>query len=244
MVSPLPPAPSSGSSSGPTYAGASCAARVFVPVKSWARAKTRLALPPDVRSRLARAFATDTLRALSASAHVAEVVVVTDNPAAAEELPAGRWRFFVDTGATGLNDALMRAVNDAAYADGRAVLAVCADLPTLRGPDVDELFALLGRSATDTRGAFVSDAHGVGTTVLATADREMFRPAFGEASRAAHSRLGWRDLSDRAAPGLRHDVDTLADLRRALLLGVGEATARAVADTELEHGLDLGTPAD
>jgi 2-phospho-L-lactate guanylyltransferase (CobY/MobA/RfbA family) len=42
-------------------------------------------------------------------------------------------------------------------------------------------------------------------------------------------RAGAHDLTDSlAVPGLRHDVDTVADLRRALALGVGRHTERAV----------------
>lgn len=209
--------------------------RAFVPVKSWERAKTRLGLPAQVRARLARAFAADTLAALTGSAGIDEVVVVTDNPTARTDLPAGDWDVLVDTDADGLNDALVRAATHPAYAGGHAVVVVCADLPALRGTDVDTLLAAARTSARDW---FVSDAQEVGTTILASADGTGFRPAFGDASRAVHAARGWQDLSAPAPERVRRDVDTIADLRAASALGLGPATLDVVADLGLD--LDLG----
>lgn len=210
--------------------------RVFVPVKSWARAKTRLALPEAARARLARAFATDTLRALTAADPEVDVVVVTDDPRVRSDLASGPWRFLVDQEASGLNDALSRAVQHPRYADDRGVVAMCADLPALRPQEAAAVFATLVREPR-ADGAFVGDTAGHGTTLLATHDRTAFRPAFGVASRAAHAALGWQDLSAVVGPGVRHDVDTVADLQRVLALGVGEETARAAAELEDDLGL-------
>ena len=53
-------------------------------------------------------------------------------------------------------------------------------------------------------------------------------PEFGADSAARHRRSGAIELTG-AWPGLRCDVDTPADLVAARRLGVGAATARAIA---------------
>ncbi|MDP9822543.1 2-phospho-L-lactate guanylyltransferase [Nocardioides massiliensis] len=209
--------------------------RALVPVKSWARAKTRLGLSPAQRARLALAFATDTLQVLAATPQVEEVVVVTDSASAPDELP-GAWRFFVDPDARGLNDALLRA-SAALGDDDIAVLAVCADLPALRSADVGAVLAAAdeagGGAEALNHGWFVADAAGVGTTVLAAPHHTGFHPTFGAGSREAHRGLGLRDLSGSASIRLRQDVDTLDDLQRVRRLGVGPATLTALTELGL-----------
>jgi 2-phospho-L-lactate/phosphoenolpyruvate guanylyltransferase len=52
-----------------------------------------------------------------------------------------------------------------------------------------------------------------------------FRPRFGGESRAKHLSGGAKELLIDGVPSLRRDVDTIADLREALALGVGRHTA-------------------
>jgi 2-phospho-L-lactate/phosphoenolpyruvate guanylyltransferase len=90
---------------------------LVVPVKVLARAKTRLAAlaGPD-RPALALAMAADTVAAALASPEVGRVIVVTDDPQAAEEL-AGLGAVIVpDRPGRGLNGALRHG---AAHAGSR-----------------------------------------------------------------------------------------------------------------------------
>jgi 2-phospho-L-lactate guanylyltransferase len=73
----------------------------------------------------------------------------------------------------------------------------------------------------------VADAPGVGTTMYA-APHELFDPHFGPGSRLQHLGAGAVEI-DGDLLTLRHDVDDLDDLRRALDLGVGPHTSAAAA---------------
>ena len=187
-----------------------------VPVKLLSLAKSRLAAYGDpARAELALAFADDVVTALLSCPAVAEVVVVTDDVRAAEALRRPRTRVVPDHPGGGLNAALEHG---AALLDPRlGAVALAADLPALRPDDLARALAQVGARA------FVADAQGVGTTVLAAAPGHALRPSYGPGSRQAHLASGAVELA--APPALRRDVDTPGDLRAALRLGVGPRTA-------------------
>ncbi|MEU4164431.1 2-phospho-L-lactate guanylyltransferase [Actinoplanes sp. NPDC026670] len=188
-----------------------------IPVKRLGAAKTRLrgAVPADRHPELALAMVRDTAAAVLAAASVAELLVVTDDPAvgaAVRELGA---RVVADPGG-GLNAAMRFGADEAAGLSAhRAVLA--GDLPALRPEQLDEaLSRVSGR-------AFVPDAAGIGTVLLAAPARWPLLPRFGGPSAAAHAESG-AALLRGDWPGLRQDVDTAADLDAVLRLGAGDRT--------------------
>jgi 2-phospho-L-lactate/phosphoenolpyruvate guanylyltransferase len=196
---------------------------VVVPAKRLAVAKTRLRpLTGDrddaeaTHRELVLALLADTVTAAVACPAVGAVVVVTDDPAAADVVRTLGARIVGDEPDQGLNPALEHG---ARTAPGTAIAALSSDLPALRP---EELAAALGAAAGSAR-AFVADAHGTGTTLLTAVDTEL-RPQFGAHSAAAHLRDGAAALSG-PWPGLIRDVDTEADLRAALALGAGPRTA-------------------
>ena len=73
----------------------------------------------------------------------------------------------------------------------------------------------------------MADVHGTGTTLL-TAVGTPLRPRFGAGSAQAHRDDGTLALTGDW-PGLVRDVDALEDLRFAVHLGVGPATADLLA---------------
>ncbi len=192
---------------------------VVVPAKRLAVAKTRLrpltAGDPAAHDALVLALLADTVAAALACPVVDEVLVVTDDAAAAAEVSRIGARTVADEPDSGLNPALEHG---AAATGSPAVAALSSDLPALRP---DELAAALGAAAAAPR-CFVADAHGTGTTLL-TALGTPLRPAFGADSAAAHRASGAVELTG-AWPGLVRDVDTDADLRAALALGAGDRT--------------------
>jgi 2-phospho-L-lactate guanylyltransferase len=123
-----------------------------------------------------------------------------------------------------------RSEHGAAHASARwpgsGTAALSADLPALRPAEIGR--ALRAAAAWPT--AFVADAAGDGTTLYAAAAGAAFRPAFGLASRARHSAGGAAELDLDGIPGLRRDVDTPADLRRAVALGLGLRSAPLAAE--------------
>lgn len=181
---------------------------LLVPVKPLPRGKSRLqAATADAaeHARLVTAIRRDTLRAAEAAAGVHRVVVI-DQP--------------------GLNRALRAAADEARrHFPDDGIAALVADLPALRPAELDD--ALAAALAVGGRG-FCADADGTGTTLLVAAPGADLRPGFGAGSAARHRRSGARALLGRW-PGLRRDVDTPADLRQALEIGVGAHTGAALA---------------
>lgn len=203
---------------------------VVLPVKRLAVAKSRLrgALDGVPHEELALALARDTVAAALACPLVAEVVVVTSDPAATAALGALGARTVADPELTapelgapevsGLNAAV---AHGAATVDaGRPVAALTADLPALRPAELT--------TALDTGGAaarwFVPDAAGTGTVLLAAAVGTALRPGFGTGSAVRHQQSG-AVRRGGAWPTLRRDVDTAADLADAARLGLGRHTA-------------------
>lgn len=195
---------------------------VLIPVKRLLLAKTRLAIVAQARADIALAMAVDTVRAVTAAATVAEVVIITDDERASEALARIDARIVADLPDAGLNPALRHG---ASVAKTTRIAALSSDLPALRSSDLD---AVLAESAKHSR-AVVSDLSGTGTTLLAASRAEEFEPAFGIDSLTAHLQAGAVNISDFAAASVRHDVDTLEALRSAVTLGVGVETARAIA---------------
>ncbi len=198
---------------------------VVVPVKRLARAKTRLAAYGGVlRSELALAFAADVVVAALRCEVVERVLVVTDDALAARLLAGLGATVVADAPDAGLNPALQHGA-DLLRGEhpGCGVATVSADLPSLRPED---LAAVLRQVAPGGR-AFVADADGQGTTLLAAGPRADLAPAYGGGSRLRHLASGAAELPGPAA--LRRDVDTPEDLRRAAALGLGPRTAEVFA---------------
>jgi 2-phospho-L-lactate guanylyltransferase len=199
---------------------------VVVPAKRLGVAKTRLrpltaALEDGhaAHRELVLALLADTVSAAAGCPAVGEVLVVTDDPAAAEVVVGLGARTVADEPDRGLNAAL---AHGARRAWSTAVAALSSDLPALTP---DELAAALFAAGEVPR-AFVADAHGTGTTLLTAVDIEL-APRFGAGSAQAHQAAGALPLHG-GWPGLVHDVDTPADLQQAVALGVGLRTTSAL----------------
>jgi 2-phospho-L-lactate guanylyltransferase len=193
---------------------------VVVPAKRLAVAKTRLrpltSGAPDAHDALVLALLADTVAAALACPVVDTVLVVTDDPAAAAEVTRLGAGTVADEPDDGLNPALEHGARSAR---GPALAALSSDLPALRPTELAAALTAAGRAPR----CFVADAHGTGTTLL-TAVGAPLRASFGPASAAAHRASGAVQL-DGAWPSLVRDVDTPADLRAAMGLGVGPRTA-------------------
>lgn len=198
---------------------------VVVPVKRLAVAKSRLGAYGEVaRRELALAFAVDVVAAALGCPAVEQVLVVTDDPHAAAVLTALGARVTPDDPDAGLNPALEHgaALLRAGHPD-LGVVTVSSDLPALQPAD---LAVALAAVPPGGRG-FVADSAGTGTTLLAACAPARLAPSYGPGSRKRHLASGAVELAGTA--GLRRDVDTPADLRDALLLGVGIRTAAVAA---------------
>jgi 2-phospho-L-lactate guanylyltransferase len=192
----------------------------LVPIKDARGAKTRLSdVGTAARADLMGAFARDALGAARGTP-LAEVVVVGDAAALGRVLDGIDVRVVADEGEGDLNAALRRAADRVTRAD-RGVAVMLADLPCLRTPDLE---TALSQAAAQGRRAFVADAAGTGTTLLAAPAGVELDPRFGPGSAAAHAASGAHAITGPLA-SLRLDVDTTDDLDRALRLGAGPETA-------------------
>jgi 2-phospho-L-lactate/phosphoenolpyruvate guanylyltransferase len=200
---------------------------LVIPVKVLAQAKSRLVgLAGEDRAALVLAMAADTVAAAMACPSVAELIVVTDDPAVRRELASAGALVIADQPRSGLNQALMfGAEHAAARWPDRGRAALIADLPALTSQDLTTALA----AAAAVTEAFVADAAGSGTTLYTATPGERFRPRFGALSRDAHLLAGVTELDLPASSGLRQDVDTLGDLRSAARLGLGRRTAGLLA---------------
>ncbi|OBF91393.1 2-phospho-L-lactate guanylyltransferase [Mycobacterium sp. 852002-51163_SCH5372311] len=201
---------------------------LIIAVKRLAAAKTRLAPVFSARTRenVVLAMLQDTLTAATRVRSLRSITVVTPDQAAAAAAADLGAEVLTDPTPEGHRDPL----NHAIAAAERAVAGSCpnlvvlqGDLPALQTQELDEAIA----AARHHRRSFVADRLGTGTSALC-AFGSALDPQFGSDSSARHRRSGAIELTG-AWPGLRCDVDTPADLAAARRLGIGPATARAIA---------------
>jgi|tagenome__1003787_1003787.scaffolds.fasta_scaffold20793224_2 2-phospho-L-lactate guanylyltransferase len=202
---------------------------LILPFKGGPGAKSRLGAP----AALATAIALDCLDAVLAVPQVDTVVVVTPDPVlAAEAVAAGA---LVRTESTP-GGGLLAAVADGLEAVSGRCAVLLGDLPALRAEDLATALELAGDRLTGPAGGvpappmvFVPDQEGTGTVLLSALAATAMRPSFGPGSARAHQASGALRL-DVDLPRLRRDVDTQADLRTAVELGVGPRTQAVLAE--------------
>jgi 2-phospho-L-lactate guanylyltransferase len=206
-----------------------------IPVKRLGAAKSRLrgAVDDTRHEDLALAMLRDTLSAVTACVAVAEVLVVTDDPAVTAAAGALGARTVPDVPG-GLNAALGFGA-DVAAAPHRWRVALAGDLPALRPGELADALRAAGVGGRH----FLPDAAGTGTVLLTAAPGVPLDPHFGVDSADAHAASGAIELSGDL-PGLRHDVDTPIGLRAALALGVGAYTAALLTEVDVTLGRRAG----
>jgi 2-phospho-L-lactate/phosphoenolpyruvate guanylyltransferase len=201
---------------------------LIVAVKRLAAAKTRLAPVFSARTRetVVLAMLIDTLTAASGVPSVGSITVVTPDEAAAAAAAGLGANVLPDPTPEGhpdpLNNAIAVAERSMAGTFTNTVV-LQGDLPALQTQELAQAIA----AARAYRRSFVADRLATGTAALCAFGADL-DPEFGADSAERHRRSGAIELTG-AWPGLRCDVDTPADLVAARRLGVGAATARAIA---------------
>jgi 2-phospho-L-lactate guanylyltransferase len=213
---------------------------VVVPLKPLHRAKSRLGdLRDPLRQALVTAMARDVRDAALACPDVHQVVIVTRDPRWHGLLGRPGVRFLADAPMDSLNDALRRAaIESRRTRPGCGVAALTGDLPALRPGDLGRALRIAGAAPT----SFVPDASGVGTTLFAARPGAPFGPRYGPGSRARHAEAGAQEVLLPGLDGIRQDVDTVEDLERARVLGLGRHTS-AVVPGVMGPGSHRSTPA-
>jgi 2-phospho-L-lactate/phosphoenolpyruvate guanylyltransferase len=201
---------------------------LIIAVKRLTAAKTRLAPVFSARTRenVVLAMLVDTLGAAARVGSLRSISVITpDEAAAAAAIELGA-EVLADPTPEDHSDPLNNAITAAERAIAGSfsnIVVLQGDLPALQTQELSEAIA----AARHHRRSFVADRLGTGTSALFAFGAGL-DPQFGPDSSARHRRSGAIELTG-AWPGLRCDVDTPADLAVARRLGVGAATARAVA---------------
>jgi len=158
--------------------------------------KTRLELSPGEREELSLAMLGDVI---AATTSVGRTWVVSPEPVTGAD-------WIPDPGG-GQGAAVEAALLEL---EPGAVLVVNADLPSLTA---DDLLALT--AATPDQGIAIAAAKDGTTNALGLSDTMLFAPLYGEDSAArfrSHAERAGHAVVDVIRPGLREDVDTLADL--------------------------------
>jgi 2-phospho-L-lactate guanylyltransferase len=200
---------------------------LLLPIKPPGTAKSRLALDSvQDRADLVLAMATDVVTVALACPRVALVLVVGDSPDGLEPLQRMGAAVVVDPAVRGLNASLRYAAGLAAARDSTyGIASLVADVAAVT---VDQLTRALDAAAV-AGNAFVPDAAGRGTTLVAARQWGSFLPEYGLHSRRRHREAGLVELNLDDATGLRLDVDTLADLAALKALGPGPMTRALLA---------------
>jgi 2-phospho-L-lactate guanylyltransferase len=222
-----------------------------LPVKRFTHAKQRLGagVADPLRAALARAMVGDVLLALSETATIDTIIVVTCEQQVTSAALALGAVVVEDEAESGQPAAVTRGVRRA-LADGLdRVLCVPGDCPALDPAELDGLLSSVPSGRREV--VIVPDRHGSGTNGLLLTPPDAIPPAFGPGSCERHRALA---LAAGAAcrverlPSLLLDVDTSADLAalRKRLSGYGARASRTRAvlgQPEPPHIISLTTPA-
>jgi 2-phospho-L-lactate guanylyltransferase len=201
---------------------------LVIAVKRLTAAKTRLAPIFSARTREAVVLAMliDTVTAASAVPAVQSITVVTPDDVAGDAARQLGARVLADPTPQGHRDPLNNAIaaaEEAVRTETSNLVVLQGDLPALQPQELGEAIA----AARTYPRSFVGDRHGTGTSAL-FAFGSPLDPRFGADSAQRHRHSGAIELTG-AWPGLRCDIDTPDDLLVARRLGVGAATAQAIA---------------
>jgi 2-phospho-L-lactate guanylyltransferase len=201
---------------------------LVIAVKRLTAAKTRLApiFSAATREGVVLAMLIDTLTAAVAVPAVQSITVVTPDDVAADAARQLGARVLDDPTPSDHRNPLNNAISaaeEAVRGETSNLVVLQGDLPALQSQELGEAIA----AARTYRRSFVGDRHGTGTSALIALGVAL-DPRFGADSARHHRDSGAIELTG-AWPGLRCDIDTPDDLLVARRLGVGAATAQAIA---------------
>jgi 2-phospho-L-lactate guanylyltransferase len=185
----------------------------LVPVKGFARAKTRLApvLASDERAALARAMLSDVLAVLLRSPSLAGVLLVGSDPELAQAGAELGVATLMEPVEAGTNAAVQVGLDHLESVGAGRCVVVQADIPFLSDAELAQVLAALD----DAPVVICPARRDRGTNMLALARPDIIAPAFGERSFDRHRKAA-RDLGHAVKvlelAGAGHDIDVPDDL--------------------------------
>jgi 2-phospho-L-lactate guanylyltransferase len=186
-----------------------------VPVKSFARAKARLAaiLDSAQRQQLARAMLEDVLAGLRKLDDLSGILVVTADRHAKDIARAHGARPVDDPVENGPNEAVRLALPFLRDVQAETMIVVPSDVPQI---EPDELLPIIA-SLQAPSVALVAAARDRGTNLLGCAPMDLIAPCFGPSSFSTHANAARRaGVEPRVfpCPSLMYDIDQRQDLSR------------------------------
>ena len=150
----------------------------IVPVKPLRRGKSFLSgvLSEDERTLLNYSMLDNTVKALKTVPEIAQVLVVSRDPAALALARNRGGRTVQEDGNPGLNTALKRATVVAKLYSARGVLIIPADLPLITNKEISEM---IGRSGNPPEIIIAPDRRGSSTNALLMCPADLFEFHFG-----------------------------------------------------------------
>ena len=184
-----------------------------VPVKSFARAKARLAALIDSaqREQLARAMLEDVLAGLREVEELSGIVVVSADRGAKEIARTHGARAIDDPVESRPNEAVRLALPFLRDMQADAMVVVPSDVPQI---EPDELLPIIAKLQSPSV-ALVAAARDRGTNLFGCAPIDLIAPCFGPSSFAEHENAARRagvKASVFACPSLMNDIDQPQDL--------------------------------
>lgn len=208
-------------------------ATAILPVKRFARAKTRLVetIGPPGRAALLRAMLADVIEALERARQIERVILVTGEgraeKVAMERAKRGPKPLEVlrDPSDHGHSEAATLGIIRAKSLGAQCTALLPGDCPLLDSNELDSALS----DVTDDSVLVIPDRHGTGTNGLVLCPGDAIGPAFGPGSCERHldraTRAGWT-ATRRDVASLALDLDTPDDLD-ALRLLLAEDPKRA-----------------
>jgi 2-phospho-L-lactate/phosphoenolpyruvate guanylyltransferase len=222
---------------------------LLLPVKDLSRAKQRLAnqLSQEERTALAQAMFEDFCAAVVTARRPESIVLVSSWQPAIEVARTHGWDVVLETEQESESASVDFASRICGECGIKALARVPADLPLIRGEDIDAIFEAGEGGAEGVPGmVIVPSRDGTGTNALLRTPPTLFPSQFGENSFPKHvgaaERIGARVRILRNER-LELDVDDWSDLRALALheaLAEARNTARWLAGSGLLEELRLG----
>jgi 2-phospho-L-lactate guanylyltransferase len=184
-----------------------------VPVKSFARAKARLAplLDGDQRQELARAMLEDVLAALRQVDELSGILLVSGDASARDIAAAHGVKSVDDPVEEGPNAAIRLALPILRAAQADAMVVIPCDIPAIEAADLWRILRIL-RDASVVLVRAVRDG---GTNLLGCSPIDALEPCFGAKSFVRHvqaAQSAGLELHICAARSLMYDIDQPEDV--------------------------------
>jgi 2-phospho-L-lactate guanylyltransferase len=191
---------------------------LLIPIKEPMRAKTRLAnlLTPEERRQLVWAMFEDVCQSVVVAQKAEHIFLVSSFPKAIDHACSFGWEVLRETAQESESASVDWASRQLGERGFDAVMRLPADLPLVRGADID---ALLSIDLRRPGALLVPSQEGTGTNAILRTPPDLFPSRFGPNSLALHKQEAWRAGVECVIVNnerIALDIDEPQDLKRFL----------------------------